>query len=305
MKKHHDEKLRHLRELEAESIYIFREVIAECTNPVMLYSIGKDSAVMLHLALKAVYPEKLKFPLLHIDTTWKFQEMIKFRDDLVQELDLNLIVHINKDGIKRGINPIDDGSSLHTEVMKTEALKQALDKCHFDAAFGGARREEEKSRSKERVLSFRTQSHLWDPRNQRPELWQLYNCRLNHGENLRAFPLSNWTELDIWEYIAIENIPVVPLYFAKERPIVERDGNLIMVDDKRLPLFSRDEPKMRQVRFRSLGCYPLTGAIESEAQTVEDIIEELSKSRISERRGRAIDKDLPGSMERKKRIGYF
>jgi sulfate adenylyltransferase subunit 2 len=305
MKKHHDEKLRHLRELEAESIYIFREVIAECTNPVMLYSIGKDSAVMLHLALKAVYPEKLKFPLLHIDTTWKFQEMIKFRDDLVQELDLNLIVHINKNGIERGINPIDNGSSLHTEVMKTEALKQALDKCHFDAAFGGARREEEKSRSKERVLSFRTHSHLWDPRNQRPELWQLYNCRLNHGENLRAFPLSNWTELDIWEYIAIENIPVVPLYFAKERPIVERDGNLIMVDDKRLPLFSRDEPKMRQVRFRSLGCYPLTGAIESEAQTVEDIIEELSKSRISERQGRAIDKDLPGSMERKKRIGYF
>ena len=297
--------LSHLRELEAESIHILREVAAEAANPVMLYSIGKDSAVMLHLALKAFYPSKPPFPLLHVDTTWKFREMIEFRDRRAAEIGMELIVHVNEDGLRRNIGPITHGSQVHTDVMKTEALKQALDKYGFDAAFGGARRDEEKSRAKERVLSFRTSTHRWDPRNQRPELWRLYNCRLNRGESLRAFPLSNWTEIDVWQYIAEENIPVVPLYFAKERPIVERDGLLIMVDDDRLPLAPGEEPIMRQVRFRTLGCYPLTGAMDSDAVTVPEIIDELRRARSSERQGRAIDHDQAGSMELKKQEGYF
>ncbi len=297
--------LSHLRELEAESIHILREVAAEAANPVMLYSIGKDSAVMLHLALKAFYPSMPPFPLLHIDTTWKFREMIEFRDRRATEIGMELIVHINKDGLRRNIGPIIHGSQVHTDVMKTEALKQALDEFGFDAAFGGARRDEEKSRAKERVLYFRTSTHRWDPRNQRPELWRLYNCRLNRGESLRAFPLSNWTEIDVWQYIAEENIPVVPLYFAKERPIVERDGLLIMVDDDRLPLAPGEEPIMRQVRFRTLGCYPLTGAMDSDAVTVPEIIDELRRARSSERQGRAIDHDQAGSMELKKQEGYF
>ena len=297
--------LSHLRELEAESIHILREVAAEAANPVMLYSIGKDSAVMLHLALKAFYPSKPPFPLLHIDTTWKFREMIEFRDRRAADVGMELIVHVNEDGLRRNIGPITHGSQVHTDVMKTEALKQALDKSGFDAAFGGARRDEEKSRAKERVLSFRTSTHRWDPRNQRPELWRLYNCRLNRGESLRAFPLSNWTEIDVWQYIAEEDIPVVPLYFAKERPIVERDGLLIMVDDDRLPLAPGEEPIMRQVRFRTLGCYPLTGAMDSDAVTVPEIIDELRRARSSERQGRAIDHDQAGSMELKKQEGYF
>ena len=297
--------LSHLRELEAESIHILREVAAEAANPVMLYSIGKDSAVMLHLALKAFYPSKPPFPLLHIDTTWKFREMIEFRDRRAADVGMELIVHVNEDGLRRNIGPITHGSQVHTNVMKTEALKQALDKSGFDAAFGGARRDEEKSRAKERVLSFRTSTHRWDPRNQRPELWRLYNCRLNRGESLRAFPLSNWTEIDVWQYIAEEDIPVVPLYFAKERPIVERDGLLIMVDDDRLPLAPGEEPVMRQVRFRTLGCYPLTGAVDSAATTVPQIIDELRRTRSSERQGRAIDHDQAGSMELKKQEGYF
>jgi len=295
----------HLKELEAESIHILHEVVAEAANSVMLYSIGKDSAVMLHLALKAFYPSKPPFPLLHVDTTWKFREMIEFRDRRAADVGMELIVHVNEDGLRRNIGPITHGSQVHTDVMKTEALKQALDKSGFDAAFGGARRDEEKSRAKERVLSFRTSTHRWDPRNQRPELWRLYNCRLNRGESLRAFPLSNWTEIDVWQYIAEEDIPVVPLYFAKERPIVERDGLLIMVDDDRLPLAPGEEPIMRQVRFRTLGCYPLTGAMDSDAVTVPEIIDELRRARSSERQGRAIDHDQAGSMELKKQEGYF
>ena len=289
--------LSHLKGLEAESLHILREVVAEAANPVMLYSIGKDSAVMLHLALKAFYPSTPPFPLLHVDTTWKFREMIEFRDRRAAEVGMELIVHINEDGLRRNIDPITHSSQVHTDVMKTEGLKQALDRFGFDAAFGGARRDEEKSRAKERVLSFRTSTHRWDPKNQRPELWRLYNCRLNRGESIRAFPLSDWTEIDVWQYIAQENIPVVPLYFAKERPIVERDGLMIMVDDDRLPLAPGEEPVMRQVRFRTLGCYPLTGAVDSAATTVPEIIDELRRARSSERHGRAIDHDQAGSME--------
>lgn len=295
----------HLRSLEAEAIHIFREIVAEALNPVMLYSIGKDSAVMLHLALKAYFPSKPPFPLLHIDTTWKFKEMIVFRDKRAEELGLDLIVHINQEGLARGINPFDHGSAVHTDVMKTEALKQALDKYKFDAAFGGARRDEEKSRAKERIISYRNELHRWDPRDQRPELWNLFNCRLNPGESLRAFPLSNWTEFDVWEYIAAEKIPIVPLYLAANRPIVERDGQLIMVDDDRMPLAEGERPVDRKVRFRTLGCYPLTGAIESNADSVDAIVEELSSARVSERQGRVIDHDTAGSMELKKQEGYF
>lgn len=298
-------KLSHLEELEAESIYIIREVAASFEKPVMLYSIGKDSAVLLHLALKAFYPSKPPFPLLHVDTTWKFREMIAFRDQVAKTTGVELLVHINEEGVKQGIGPISHGSALHTDVMKTESLKQALDKYGFDAAFGGARRDEEKSRAKERVFSFRTKTHRWDPKNQRPELWHNYNSRLHPGESIRAFPLSNWTELDIWTYIEKENIPLVPFYFAKERPVVERDGTLIMVDDERLPLEPGETPENRLVRFRTLGCYPLTGAIESSAASVADIIEELTLSRLSERQGRVIDHDESGSMEKKKQEGYF
>ena len=283
----------------------FPRIVAEALNPVMLYSIGKDSAVMLHLALKAFFPSKPPFPLLHIDTTWKFKEMIVFRNKRAEELGLDLIVHINQEGLARGINPFDHGSAVHTDVMKTEALKQALDKYKFDAAFGGARRDEEKSRAKERIISYRNELHRWDPRNQRPELWNLFNCRLNPGESLRAFPLSNWTEFDIWKYIAAENIPIVPLYLAANRPIVERDGQLIMVDDDRMPLAEGERPVDRKVRFRTLGCYPLTGAIESNADSVDAIVEELSNARVSERQGRVIDHDTAGSMEMKKQEGYF
>jgi sulfate adenylyltransferase subunit 2 len=300
-----DQHLSHLKRLEAESIHIIREVAAEFRNPVMLYSIGKDSSVMLHLAMKAFYPSKPPFPLLHVDTTWKFREMIQFRDDTAKRLGLNLLVHINQEGLKRGINPFDSGSSLHTQVMKTESLKQALDKHGFDAAFGGARRDEEKSRAKERVFSFRTASHAWDPKNQRPELWRTYNTRINKGESIRVFPLSNWTELDVWQYVMKESIPIVPLYFAKERPIVERDGTLIMVDDGRMKLAPNEKPEMRLVRFRTLGCYPLTGAIESSADTLEGIVTEMFTARTSERQGRLIDSDEKASMEKKKREGYF
>lgn len=298
-------KLSHLQELEAESIYIIREVAAAFEKPVMLYSIGKDSAVLLHLALKAFYPSKPPFPLMHVDTTWKFREMIEFRDNIAKETGMELLVHINEDGVERGIGPFTHGSALHTEVMKTESLKQALDKWGFDAAFGGARRDEEKSRAKERVFSFRTKSHRWDPKNQRPELWQNFNSRVHPGESIRAFPLSNWTELDVWTYIEQENIPLVPLYFAAQRPVVERDGTLIMVDDDRMPLEPGETPEQRLVRFRTLGCYPLTGAIESTAASVGDIIEELTLSRVSERQGRVIDHDESGSMEKKKQEGYF
>ena len=295
----------HLRDLEAESIHIFREVAAETEKPVLLYSIGKDSVVLLHIAMKAFFPAKPPFPLLHVDTTWKFREMITFRDRLVETVGLDLIVHINQDGVDRGINPIEHGSAKHTDVMKTEALKQALDTHKFDAAFGGARRDEEKSRAKERVLSFRNGQHQWDPRNQRPELWSLFNCRLGLGESFRVFPLSNWTERDVWEYIDAEGIEVVPLYFAAKRPVVERDGLLIVVDDDRLPLLPDEKPVPRKVRFRTLGCYPLTGAIESDAISVGDILAELKDARFSERQGRAIDHDGAGSMERKKQEGYF
>jgi sulfate adenylyltransferase subunit 2 len=295
----------HLRRLEAESIHIMREVAAEFRNPVMLYSIGKDSSVMLHLAMKAFYPSKPPFPLLHVDTTWKFREMISFRDETAKRLGLDLLVHINEDGVKRGVNPFDSGSSLHTQVMKTEGLKQALDKYGFDAAFGGARRDEEKSRAKERVFSFRTATHAWDPKNQRPELWRVYNTRINKGESIRVFPLSNWTELDIWQYILMEQIPIVPLYFAKERPIVERDGMLMMVDDDRMKLKAGEKIEQRLVRFRTLGCYPLTGAIESPAATLEDIVTEMFTATTSERQGRLIDHDEKSSMEKKKREGYF
>ncbi len=295
----------YLRQLEAESIQIMREVVAEFRNPVMLYSIGKDSSVMLHLALKAFYPSKPPFPLLHVDTTWKFQDMIAFRDETAERLGLDLIVHVNEDGRSKGITPITHGSALYTDVMKTEALKQALNKYEFDAAFGGARRDEEKSRAKERVFSFRSSSHRWDPKNQRPELWNLYNARISPGESIRAFPLSNWTEIDIWHYIYLEDIPIVPLYFASERPVVKRDDLLIMVDDDRFPLEAGETPEMRQVRFRTLGCYPLTSAIESTATSLPDIIEELISSRTSERQGRMIDHDQSGSMEKKKQDGYF
>ena len=282
-----------------------REVAAEFANPVMLYSIGKDSSVMLHLALKAFYPSKPPFPLMHVDTTWKFREMISFRDETAKRLGLKLLVHVNQDGVERGINPFDSGSVLHTQVMKTESLKQALDKYGFDAAFGGARRDEEKSRAKERIFSFRSAAHTWDPKNQRPELWRVYNTRINKGESIRVFPLSNWTELDIWQYILSENIPIVPLYFAKKRPVVERDGTLIMVDDDRMKLRPGEKIEDRLVRFRTLGCYPLTGAIESPADTLEDIVTEMFTARTSERQGRLIDGDEKASMEKKKREGYF
>jgi sulfate adenylyltransferase subunit 2 len=294
-----------LKRLEAESIGILREVAAEFRRPVMLYSIGKDSSVMLHLALKAFYPAKPPFPLLHVDTRWKFREMIAFRDATVRERGLELLVHINPDGVARDINPITSGSALHTQVMKTEALKQALDRHGFDAAIGGARRDEERSRAKERVFSFRSANHVWDPRNQRPEPWRLFNTRINRGESVRVFPLSNWTELDVWQYIRREGIAVVPLYFAAERPVVVRDGALIMRDDDRLPLTPGERPAMRRIRFRTLGCYPLTGAVESDAASVPDIIRELMTSRVSERQGRVIDADQSASMERKKREGYF
>jgi sulfate adenylyltransferase subunit 2 len=295
----------YLRQLEAESIHIMREVAAEFRNPVMLYSIGKDSSVMLHLALKAFYPAKPPFPLLHVDTTWKFREMIAFRDREVKRLGLDLIVHTNEQGVKDGISPITHGSALYTDIMKTEALKQALASHDFDAAFGGARRDEEKSRAKERVFSFRNAAHNWDPKRQRPELWHLANTKLRPGESMRVFPLSNWTELDVWTYIHLEDIPVVPLYFAAERPVVERSGMLIMVDDDRLPLDEGERPKMERVRFRTLGCYPLTGAIRSNAASVPEIIEELIATRFSERQGRVIDHDQSGSMEKKKQEGYF
>ena len=295
----------HLKRLEAESIGIMREVVAEFRNPVMLYSIGKDSSVMLHLARKAFFPGKPPFPLLHIDTGWKFREMIAFRDETARQLGLDHLVHSNEEGRARGINPITSGSALHTTIMKTEALKQALDRHGFDAAFGGARRDEEKSRAKERIFSLRSAEHGWNPKNQRPELWRLYNTRLSQGESMRVFPLSNWTEFDVWEYIAAEQIPVVPLYFAKLRPVVKRGGVLIMVDDDRLPLEPGERPEMRLVRFRTLGCYPLTGAIESAATTSQEIVEELHQSRLSERQGRLIDNDEEAAMERKKREGYF
>jgi sulfate adenylyltransferase subunit 2 len=300
-----DQLPKHLKRLEAESIEILREVVAEFAKPVMLYSIGKDSSVMLHLAIKAFYPSPLPFPLLHVDTAWKFREMIAFRDETVRRLGFNLIVYVNQDGIERGIGPIASGSSLHTHVMKTEALKKALDLYGFDAAFGGARRDEEKSRAKERIFSFRSQGHVWDPRNQRPELWNLFNTRIRPGESIRVFPLSNWTELDIWHYIMLEDIPVVPLYFAKPRPVVQRDGTWIMVDDSRLPLKPGETPEIQLVRFRTLGCYPLTGAIESGATTLSDIVAEMQTTRVSERQGRLIDSDEMASMEKKKREGYF
>jgi len=294
-----------LAALEAQAIEIIREAEAEFANPVMLYSIGKDSSVMLHLALKAFAPSKLPFPLLHVDTTWKFREMIAFRDETAKRLGVDLQVYTNEDGVRRGISPVASGPSIHTQVMKTEALRQALDKGRFDAAFGGARRDEEKSRAKERIFSHRTQTHGWDPRSQRPELWRVFNTRLKAGESMRVFPLSNWTELDVWDYVAAEAIPVVPLYFAKPRPVVERDGALIMVDDDRLPLRAGEQPREMMVRFRTLGCYPLTGAIRSEAATLDAIVDEMRQSRTSERQGRLIDHDESGSMEKKKREGYF
>ena len=297
--------MQHLRCLEAESIHVMREVVAQFRKPVMLYSIGKDSSVMLHLAMKAFYPAKPPFPLLHVDTTWKFREMISFRDQRAADLGLELLVHTNPDGLRDGVGPISHGSAVHTDIMKTQALKQALDHHGFDAAFGGARRDEEKSRAKERVFSFRTRDHRWDPKNQRPELWSLYNGRIAEGESIRVFPLSNWTELDIWEYIYREDIPVVPLYFAKPRPVVHRDGGLIMVDDDRLPLEPGETPEMRSVRFRTLGCYPLTGAIESQAESLPEVIGEMLLATTSERQGRVIDRDASASMEDKKQEGYF
>ncbi len=299
------ERSSHLKRLEAESIHIFREVAAEFERPVFLYSIGKDSSVLLHLAMKAFYPAKPPFPLLHVDTTWKFQEMIAFRDETVKRLGLELIVHVNLDGVREGISPIAHGSAIHTDVMKTQGLRQALDRYRFDAAIGGARRDEEKSRAKERVFSHRSANHRWDPKRQRPELWSLFNGKVVKGESMRVFPLSNWTELDVWSYIAQENIPIVPLYFAKHRPVVERDGALIMVDDERLPLLPGERPQNRLIRFRTLGCYPLTGAIDSDATTMPEIVAELIASRVSERQGRVIDKDQSGSMEKKKQEGYF
>ena len=295
----------HLDALEAEAIHIMREVVAEAENPVMLYSIGKDSSVMLHLARKAFYPGKIPFPIMHIDTMWKFSEMIDFRDKTAKELDLDLIVHINPEGKEMDMNPFTYGSSKHTDMMKTDGLKQALDKYQFDVAFGGARRDEEKSRAKERIFSFRTSKHRWDPKNQRPELWNIYNSRKNTGESIRVFPLSNWTELDIWQYIHLEKIPIVPLYLSKERPVVERDGSLILVDDERLPLEPGEKPMMKSVRFRTLGCYPLSGAVESEATTLPKIIQEMLLTTTSERQGRTIDHDSNASMEKKKQEGYF
>jgi sulfate adenylyltransferase subunit 2 len=297
--------LTHLQRLEAESIAIMREVVAEAENPVMLYSIGKDSAVMLHLAVKAFYPAKIPFPLLHVDTTWKFQDMYRFRERMQKEHDFKLLIHTNEEGIKQGINPFTHGSQIHTDIMKTVALKQALDKHGFDVAFGGARRDEEKSRAKERVFSFRTKDHQWDPKNQRPELWSLYNTNKHKGESIRAFPISNWTELDIWQYIYLEDIPIVPLYFSAPRPVVNRDGTLIMVDDDRMPLAKGEVPMMKNVRFRTLGCYPLTGAVESKAATLEEVIQEMLLTKTSERQGRVIDHDAAASMEKKKREGYF
>ena len=298
--------LTHLQRLEAESIHIFREVAAECENPVMLYSVGKDSAVLLRLAMKAFYPSKPPFPILHVDTTWKFKEMIAFRDQMAKDLGLDLLVHINEDGVKQGIGPFTHGSSVHTDIMKTQSLKQALDAGQYDAAFGGARRDEEKSRAKERIFSFRTAQHRWDPKTQRPELWKLYNTRKAKGESIRVFPLSNWTELDIWQYIHLENIPIVPLYYAAERPVIERDGTLIMIDDPdRIKLHPGEEPQMKTVRFRTLGCWPLTGAVESHAATLPEIIQEMLLTTTSERQGRMIDHDSAASMEKKKQEGYF
>jgi sulfate adenylyltransferase subunit 2 len=297
--------LTHLQRLEAESIHIMREVVATCDNPVMLYSIGKDSAVMLHLALKAFHPAKLPFPLLHVDTGWKFKDMYAFRKRMQEEHDFKLLIHQNPEGVAMGVNPFTHGSQIHTDIMKTQGLKQALDQHQFDAAFGGARRDEEKSRSKERIFSFRSAQHRWDPKNQRPELWNLYNTHKNKGESLRVFPISNWTELDIWQYIHLENIPIVPLYFSQERPVVERDGSLIMVDDDRMPLKPGEVPMLKKVRFRTLGCYPLTGAVESEADTLTDIIQEMLLTKTSERQGRVIDHDAAASMEKKKQEGYF
>jgi len=300
-----DYKLTHLKELEAESVHIIREVAAEFDNPVMLYSIGKDSATMLHLARKAFHPGKLPFPLMHVDTTWKFKAMIELREEIAKRYDLDLIVYTNEEGRKAGINPFDHGSAKHTDIMKTQALKQALDIHQFDAVFGGGRRDEEKSRAKERIYSFRDKNHVWDPKNQRPELWNIYNSEHNKGEEIRVFPISNWTELDVWQYIHLEDIPIVPLYLAKERPVVERDGMLIMVDDDRMPLEEGEEPEMKKVRFRTLGCYPLTGAVESEAETLPEVIQEMLLTTTSERQGRAIDHDSEGSMEQKKKEGYF
>lgn len=298
-------RLTHLKALEAESIQIMREVAAEFDNPVMLYSIGKDSSVLLHLARKAFYPGKIPFPLLHVDTNWKFKEMIEFRDNLAKKYDFELIVHKNPEGIKMGMSPFAHGSAKHTDVMKTQGLKQALDHYGFDAAFGGARRDEEKSRAKERVYSFRDKKHRWDPKNQRPELWNIYNAKIDRGESIRVFPLSNWTELDIWQYIYQEGIEMVPLYFSAPRPVVERDGSLIMVDDERMPLEKGEVPEIKSVRFRTLGCYPLTGAVESQAQTLPEIIQEMLLTTTSERQGRVIDSDSAGSMEKKKMEGYF
>jgi sulfate adenylyltransferase subunit 2 len=302
---HMSDVVTHLKQLEAESIHIFREVAAEFDNPVMLYSVGKDSSVLLHLARKAFAPGKIPFPLLHVDTTWKFREMIEFRDRMAREHDLDLLVHINQEGVDAGVNPFSVGSAKHTDIMKTVALKQALDKHQFDAAFGGARRDEEKSRAKERVFSFRDNNHRWDPKNQRPELWNIYNAQVNKGESIRVFPMSNWTELDIWQYIYLEGIEIPELYLAKPRPVVERDGVLIMVDDDRMPLEAGEEPMMKSVRFRTLGCYPLTGAVESEAQTLPEVIQEMLLTKTSERQGRVIDHDSSGSMEKKKMEGYF
>lgn len=295
----------HLQRLEAESIHIMREVVAESQNPVMLYSIGKDSAVMLHLARKAFYPAPPPFPLLHVDTTWKFQAMYDFRERISNDADFELLIYVNEEGREQGINPFTHGSELHTDIMKTQALKQALDKYGFDVAFGGARRDEEKSRAKERIFSFRTSQHRWEPKNQRPELWNIYNARINKGESIRVFPLSNWTELDIWQYILQQDIPLVPLYFSAQRPVVERDGTLLMVDDERFPLQKDEIPVNKRVRFRTLGCYPLTGAVESSATTLSEIIQEMLLTRTSEREGRVIDHDTSASMEKKKQEGYF
>ena len=299
------DRMTHLQRLEAEAIHIMREVVAEAENPVMLYSIGKDSSVMLHIAMKAFYPAKLPFPIMHIDTMWKFSEMIDFRNKMAEDLGLELIVHINPEGEQMKMNPFVHGSAKHTDVMKTQGLKQALDKHGFDVAFGGARRDEEKSRAKERIFSFRNENHHWDPKRQRPELWNVYNARKNPGETIRVFPLSNWTELDIWQYIHLEKIPIVPLYLAKPRPVVERDGVLILVDDDRLPMEEGEEPMMKTVRFRTLGCYPLTGAVESDADTLPDVIQEMLLTTTSEREGRVIDLDSTASMEKKKQEGYF
>ncbi len=297
--------LTNLQRLEAESIHIMREVVAECDNPVMLYSVGKDSAVMLHLAAKAFYPSKPPFPLLHVDTTWKFKAMYEMRERMAKELGFELLVHKNPEALARNINPFDHGSALHTDMWKTEGLKQALDKYKFDAAFGGARRDEEKSRAKERIFSFRSAQHRWDPKQQRPELWRLYNTRKHQGESIRVFPISNWTELDVWQYIYLEKIPIVPLYYSAVRPVVNRGGTLIMVDDDRMPLLPGETPMMKSVRFRTLGCYPLTGAVESTAATLPDIIQEMLLTKSSERQGRVIDHDSAASMEKKKQVGYF